>query len=475
MKHLFVDSNLFFQCKDLSSLPWKEISGNEEVLLLIPVAVQREIDALKSDGNKRRAKRARAANTLIRDIIISGGKKLLRTNPQTEITFPEKLPPIATTDESEFLDRSKPDDAIMLELLAYREKYPDSDAAILTHDTNPLLTAKHLKVPFEVIPDSWLLDPENDDKDKKINHLEQQIKELLQNSPIIELSAYIDDVEQPSLTGEIIEYPELTKNEIDTLIDKIKQSNPIKTNFEDKPNETKATAIQNSFFAGRYTPATHEEITKYTKETYPKWLNTINKSLGKLPTSLNTKGNIFEISFKLKNSGTMPANNLLIRFSVSENLLLLVPHSPKDDNKENKWSLPTAPTPPTGSYTSALDVILNSAKAMAMTDHSIFNNGPIFNDGPIKRDRSAFYWKPRRPIAAKQYQELECDEFPHKIQEEIFNLRIIAPDTHKSTGGLITCTVSAKNLKEPVELTIPVKLSFRQEDTFKVAKNLITN
>jgi hypothetical protein len=65
MKVLFLDSNLFLQCRELHELPWNEIAPDEkEILLAISRPVQREIDKLKHDGNDRRAKRARKANSL---------------------------------------------------------------------------------------------------------------------------------------------------------------------------------------------------------------------------------------------------------------------------------------------------------------------------------------------------------------------------------------------------------------------------
>ncbi|MFK5914445.1 MAG: PIN domain-containing protein [Woeseiaceae bacterium] len=481
MKHLFVDSNLFLQCQDLKSLAWREIIKDEDILLLIPAAVQREIDSLKSDGNKRRAKRARTTNSLFRKVILSENTKtkISSRSPKIELTVSPQLPPIEQSPEIELLDPSKPDDAIMLELLAYRQAFPDTNAAILTHDTIPLLTAKRLGIPFEVIPDSWLLNPENDDKDKKINHLEQQIKEILKNFPIIELSAYVDDIEQNSLKGEIIEYPELTTNEIDLLLDKIKLSNPMKTDFDSKQdeNEHKATTrLSSSFFSGRYTPPSHEDVTKYTKETYPEWLDASKKSLVELPASLNNKNNLFKISIKMNNTGNVPANNTLINFSVSDSLLLS-PQNEEDEEDEEKdsiWSIPSPPVAPSGQYISGMDTLLGNMGSLAhLVDAHPALDASFFNPIPKHRDRNAFYWKPRRPITTEQYQELECEEFPHKIREETFNLRIIALESHKPTGGLITCTVSAKNLKEPVELTIPVKLSFKKESTFEIAKYLI--
>ncbi|MBI5412108.1 hypothetical protein HZA43_02930 [Candidatus Peregrinibacteria bacterium] len=47
MKVLFLDTNIFLQCLDLKSIPWKDVLKEDELLLLIPHPVQEEIDRFK--------------------------------------------------------------------------------------------------------------------------------------------------------------------------------------------------------------------------------------------------------------------------------------------------------------------------------------------------------------------------------------------------------------------------------------------
>ena len=61
-----VDTNLFLQFRDLQELPWGDLSDEEDILLLIPQQVIRELDKLKYDVNKRRSKRARQASSFIK-------------------------------------------------------------------------------------------------------------------------------------------------------------------------------------------------------------------------------------------------------------------------------------------------------------------------------------------------------------------------------------------------------------------------
>jgi hypothetical protein len=183
VNHFFVDTNLFLQCRDLPEIPWSTISAGDTVELVVPRAVQIEIDRLKSDGNSRRAKRARLANSYFRQILLASDERLIvrDANPRVEITL---APLVGTSTYSGWdLDPSKPDDSIIIELMAYRKS--NADAALLSHDTYPLLIAKRLSLPFVAIPDEWLLGPESDDRDKKLHGLETRIARLEKASPII--------------------------------------------------------------------------------------------------------------------------------------------------------------------------------------------------------------------------------------------------------------------------------------------------
>ncbi len=78
MKVFFLDTNIFLQCKDVDKLRWNEVAGNEdEILLLIPTPVEKEINNLKQDGNRRRSKRARIANSMMRDVLKANDAKLI--------------------------------------------------------------------------------------------------------------------------------------------------------------------------------------------------------------------------------------------------------------------------------------------------------------------------------------------------------------------------------------------------------------
>lgn len=55
-----MDTNVILQCADLAGLTWSDITDAENVELVVASTVMQEVDRLKSDGNARRARRARA-------------------------------------------------------------------------------------------------------------------------------------------------------------------------------------------------------------------------------------------------------------------------------------------------------------------------------------------------------------------------------------------------------------------------------
>jgi len=66
MKVIFLDTNIFIQCREIEQLPWGELFEKEKhIILVIPRTVLEEIDRFKQEGNSRRAKRARKANSFI--------------------------------------------------------------------------------------------------------------------------------------------------------------------------------------------------------------------------------------------------------------------------------------------------------------------------------------------------------------------------------------------------------------------------
>jgi hypothetical protein len=407
MKYFFVDTNLFLQCRDISDLPWDEVSNAKHVRLIIPRAVQNEIDKLKADGNSRRAKRARNTNSYFRQIILSDGEQLQVKNTSHAnviLTFsshvaasPGDVPDVA-------LDSARPDDSILLEVISYRALYPDHDVALLTHDTNPLLTAKRLKIPFQIIPDGWLLSPEPDEREKEIRNLKTRITEIENTHPKIEFTFGKEGVSVPNkICADIVIYPPFSQAEINTLIEQIKIEYPLEQSFDEKlknqlhsnsPFATPAITLASLQFGKSYKQPTAEEINKYKNVDYPNWLRKIERKLIELPDFLSVHNNKIGVVIALENIGNSPAEHAIFRVETSSGILIAPPIDEDDEDMSKNWKFINPPSPPRGKYRDISELYGVNAASLLMRDFEPLIS-PLVQ--PRSRDRHRFYWKPKRP------------------------------------------------------------------------------
>ena len=488
MKVIFLDTNIFIQCRDIEQLPWGGLFEKEEhIILVIPRTVQEEIDRFKQEGKSRRAKRARKANSFIRKVILSEDTKILIKDekPLIEISF---SPPMSNDCRlPAFLDLSRPDDRIIAEILRYRNKYPDHDVSILTHDTNPLLTAKRCGLSYYIVPDNWLLPPEPDSRDKKILELDNRIRELEKNYPVIEVtSADVNGNKADRFSIEVLLYDKLTEDEIDEIIKDILQKNPMKTDFSDTSAEESGHQIGkfNTPFDGlfgyrrKYIPPTSEEIERYQNEEYPKWIENVKKYLISLPEEFQKLTCTFSMSVKISNNGSMPAENIIIVFKALGDIYFAPPsHDDNQDKEADELIFPSPPRPPEGRWVVQENSILDSIERLnQLTRVNITPISPLkgFPIAPKQRDRNAFYWKDGRPTVPTKTWIFECDEFRHKIEPEIFNVKILfVPNKKGNTKCAVECLISAKNLPEPVKHYINLNVSYVQVDTFAAVREYL--
>lgn len=453
MKTLFVDTNLFLQCKSLEELPWYEISdGNDYIVLLISPPVISEIDRLKSDRNSRRAKRARKANSLFREILHSDEQiKVVRdTAPHVEITF---SPPLKTEiAKPESLDLNCMDDKIIYEVYVYAQS--SFEAALLTNDTSPMLKAQRCGLNYFEIPDGWLLSPEPDERDKQISKLELRIKKLESASPQIEMEAQdINGRFLESLLIKVITYDHLSDQKIKELVEEAGKRSPLVKEFK-IPSKHLSSPISFSLFK----PPSEEKIRAYKEEEYPEWLNKIKSFYASFENVLEAPCRQATIFFVLKNSGIIPAENVRVKFRALGGGLFIPPQENIEYNILKNFPIP--PSPPEG------ELVSRGIRP------SEFRKIPTYSPLPESltriarnKDRNAFYWKNGKPDNYENSWVFECDEFRHQLEPETFTIRLFVPKESDISGGAIECIVSASNLPEPFKLILPIKIEYIKGNT----------
>ncbi len=248
--YLFTDTNLFIQCRPLDELGWSIWKDFDEVHLIVPRPVQREIDNQKNKGNDRVGGRARKTHSIFREIIIDkqGYKLICNSTPQVKLLIEPTLRPSSVL--ADRLDYDEPDDELVGCLHAYLAKNPDAEARLLTHDSGPMASAKMLELPFFPIPDSWLLSPENSDTEKKISRLENDLARFKKAEPEFKITCVDDEGNELSrLELEHLIYEAMTDAEVLEVLDSIKSRFPPATDFGLRETAERIPQMKNFPFA----------------------------------------------------------------------------------------------------------------------------------------------------------------------------------------------------------------------------------
>jgi len=489
MKVFFLDTNILLQCKDLKELPWNEIQTEGSLLLVLPRPVQIELDRLKSDGNSRRAKRARKASKFLREIIQSEDSitDVRVSNPKVQLKIVPNL--YGKTKLPDILDLDSPDDRILAEMIAYKEQHPDDEVAILTQDINLLTTAKHLTLPFFPIPDDWLLPPESDVRDKTIAELEHQLKIHQSTQPQIEIIAYDGDDDRKSIDSMLLEvscYKNLDDEKLEELVAIAKAKHPVVTTFNDdsaKEALLKLTLTSSKVLGikKRYEPPKMEEIENYHSEKYPEWLKAVENYFQSLRYYLEQPRRVVDIMFSINNIGIVPVEDLVVEFTIYGGALFVPPEYDFDHINKKALSFPKPPTPPEG-YLIEEDNSPFAALRRSIPDHiqtsikdiSNMNFNSIYHPDISVRDKNGFYWEDGKPTDHRNKWVFECEEFLHHVGPEDFPIRFLIPiDNHENDKFNIKYRVAAKNLPQTIERNLPISVKFKCKNLFDIAKSYI--
>jgi hypothetical protein len=130
MVYVFVDTNLFLECKPVSELDWTKLFTEEPVTLMVATTVVRKLDSNK-DNNSSSGKRNRAleAIKLIKSLGPSGTKEI---KPGLTVKFLMKEPRAFEDFE---LDPSHNDDKILCSAFEFRAANPGESVAVFSDDT----------------------------------------------------------------------------------------------------------------------------------------------------------------------------------------------------------------------------------------------------------------------------------------------------------------------------------------------------
>jgi hypothetical protein len=214
---LFVDTNLFIQCRDAKGLPWAELGDFDRINLVVCRPVQKEIDDKKGHPNNRISKRARAASSLLGSVIKGGMESVDIRSASPAVTLA-----LRTDLKSSDLSQS-PDDQLVEVAIRYSSGHPGDDVRVFSNDNGVLASAHAVDLPFLFIPEGWLLEPEESNADRNLRAAQAEIARLKKNEPVVEVAAPYDTT-PVQLTYR--RYRELTAEDVEALVERAKAAFP---------------------------------------------------------------------------------------------------------------------------------------------------------------------------------------------------------------------------------------------------------
>ena len=489
--HLFPDTNLFIQCLELEALDWSVLDEFDEINLRVSRPVQREIDRQKGKGNDRVGRRARETHSIFRDIIVGEqGYKLVReSGPRVLLLVEPSYLPSPTLKDC--LNYSEADDQIIGCIHTYMEEHPNADARLLTHDSGPMASAKMLSMPFVPIPDNWLRPPEIDEAGR----LRKKLERLKDNEPRFTINTHVDSgAETDSFQFEWPIYENLSEDVLTELMESLKARFPLAKEFgPSEPMERSSQDLASVFFQAKeiFTPATETEIAEYINTSYPEWITRCEKILRQIHAILQNGTDPIIFSFSSVNEGTRPGKDVIVTITAKGNFLIRPPQveSESESDSENHdseqlLSLPSPPTSPRGVWASNngmgslknLNRILGNLNLIGEPLPTALNllHDPILYDPiSLRRDPNGFYYKPKHSDVPVESFSLECEQWRHGIEAEIFECEICVDGNTQEVRGALECLIHAENLSNPVKKIIPVRGNPKLISARLYAENLL--
>ena len=478
--YLFIDTNLFIQCRDLRELDWSEWKDFPEVHLIVCLPVQREIDKQKTRGkNDRVGRRARNTYSSLFRPIATGEKKyeLIReADPQVRLFLESPSQP--DPELSDRLDYNNPDDEIIGCLHRYTKDNPNADARLLTYDTGPMMTARGIGLSIAPIKQEWLLPPEDNEAEREIAQLNREIAQLKKTEPQFNIRCVDNEgAEVDSLEYVHKVYEPLNEQEILEYIDTLKDRFPIATEFnqqEPKPMGSTAASLGQRW---RFKSVSEDAINNYKDHEYPEWIEDCRKVLSNIHKALQRKEGQPAFRFEVGNEGTRPGNDALVVIRAEGHFKICPPLFEEEDSEDGRQvepSIPSPPTPPRGRWRASRTRLTPEGADSFVVP--LGSNRPSASYTPIREPRhdpNAFYYKPKRIQEPADTFSLECEQWRHGTGGESFDGNIFLKKGMTTASGVLECEIHAENLFKPTIKRIPVRIEVQYVSSRDFANNLV--
>ena len=319
-------------------------------------------------------------------------------------------------------------------------------------------------------------------------------EEVISSTPMLEPRFRIRLVDNlgcgsDSIASECHVFEPLTHSDILACTQLLKSKVPLETDYGSRdPAEKRRETVADRFFGSKYlyTPASDEEIARYTGEEYPRWIEECEEYLSRLHNLLQSKSEQPCFTFAVVNEGNRPGHDALINLIAEGDLRVCPPvqHEAEEEDGKIEIGLPVPPQPPKGRWTLTSSSVSGLAAISALANPrfgfrclsfpGLVSSLPLPSvNSNNRRDPNAFYYKPNRPTTPDQSFSLECEQWRHGTKEEHFSGQLFFDLDKEQISGTLACEVHAENSSSPVKMTVPVEISVKRLNTANRARLLV--
>lgn len=483
MLRLIVDTNLFHEFRPLEDLPWAELGELDCIELIVTDVVQTELDEHKKSTRARLKRTAIKVTKQFRDMLLAQQSEL-------EIRVSEPRVILSLSDMNfgsetyGTLDLGNLDDQLVAIAKRLADRFDDGSVHLFSNDTRPMRKAVGVGLKLLAIPEEWRRANEQTEEERERSRLADENKRLRSQEPVLELSS------DPSEVLELVLpiYPPLSDDEIDQFMDRLLEKNPKETDFaRDKSNNPRATLVGGvtlGITQYEFKEAASEDVETYLEVDYPQWEKTCRERLQDAHNHLTALAHEFTADFLLSNTGTRPADDVLLTISAKGALLVMPPAYKSEDEGEDGNEVvpatlvfPPAPKAPQGKWkqlrTSMFGLgVSRDPFGLAHTSQLGLNRMPYVPPPP---NPNHFYHEDRPNTYVNTF-ALTCAQFRHAGEPEVFKNMCFIDGRAEDLDGksaIIEITVEASNLTDPVRQKLIVRFRTKQKNTFEAVSEII--
>ncbi|MFC3550097.1 PIN domain-containing protein [Lysobacter cavernae] len=452
------DTNFFLQCQPADKIDWKRVTAEDEVVLLVVREVRKELDRLKSGGNQRRAKKARAASAVLRRLTTEGIQEIeLRTTAPRVLLRAAQRPPASSLPIDYRIETA--DERIVAEAYALKETVGDR-VTFLSHDTVPLEDAAGLGLKTQVVPEEWLLDPEPSEVERELADVRRRMKVLEGRSPDIVVEIPTDPDGHIRLKTDY--FLPLPNAFLSAATGAVRAKHAIDSHSE--PH----FRIGGAFAALQ--KVSDERWAAYLQE-HANWLDAVEFALGDAWRFMNEDPNSMKLPLTITNKGSAGAENLIVRIRTLGDFHMVNVDALEHEDDPTRY-FPEPPSRPQGGIFDTFANLGRVPYAMPL-DVSRHLDLTRLSTPPMARDRHTIYWEYDDDRHATSV-EGQCRDFRHGLRpdELVLSLERLAIGDEPLRGA-IEILVSAGNLAEPQQMMYPVHIETELIDTEALIRKLL--